>query len=155
MFILRKPSQSRKSAAMIIVTIMLLVSTAVSPLRYYILDVFVLTPFHKHLAESYVRTRIAVIDLANDPTAAVTFILSPSTSSYIIQDTLYAFQTLMGDAFLVRAKTPNPMDIFSYETCQVYRLYVVYGNNKRILCLAGFLYFGSASEHYFTYCPNI
>ena len=52
----------------------------------------------------------------------------------------------MGDAFLVRAKTTDSMSIFSYETCQVYRLYVVYGNNKRILCLAGFLYFGSASE---------
>ena len=65
----------------------------------------VLTFAPKHLAESYVRTRIAVIDLASDPVAAVDFILSPSTSSYMIQDTLYAVQTLMGDAFLVRSLT--------------------------------------------------
>ena len=57
----------------------------------------------KSLAFSFVRTRTAVIDLADDPAAALDFILSPSSTSYLIQDSLYGFQTLLADAFLVRA----------------------------------------------------
>lgn len=55
----------------------------------------------QHLGVSYVRAKTALIDKANEPGGALEYLNLTSTGSYMFQDSLYAFQTLMGDAFIV------------------------------------------------------
>lgn len=105
----------------------LLVSPS-SPVRFTRSDIGV----SQHIISLGIRAVNAFIKNRNIEGGPSQYYVETANSSYLLQVTTYATQTLVGDGFLVRPSAVCPSSALS-DSKQLYRLYVVWAKDNRIL----------------------